>query len=48
MNQFPPVYNMASALEALEPWLTEHLPQLDPAGNRLFSLPDADSGGNVW
>jgi len=36
MNQSPAVYDMASALTSLEPWLTEHLPQLDPVARRHF------------
>src|SRR5438093_9397173 len=30
MNKSPPLYAMASALETLEPWVEQHLPDLDP------------------
>lgn len=36
MNQSGPVYDMASALESLEPWLEEHLPNLAPVARRHF------------
>lgn len=36
MNQSPAVYDMASALESLEPWLIQHLPDLDPVARRHF------------
>jgi hypothetical protein len=36
MNQLPPVYDMASALESLDPWLTQQLPDLDPIARRHF------------
>jgi hypothetical protein len=36
MNQSAPLYDMASALETLEPWLEQHLPQLDPVARRHF------------
>lgn len=36
MNQSPPVYDMASALETLEPWLEQHLPNLAPVARRHF------------
>lgn len=36
MNQSTPVYAMRSALETLEPWLTKHLPNLDPVARRRF------------
>jgi hypothetical protein len=36
MNQSPKVYDMASAAESLEPWLRQHLPNLDPVARRHF------------
>lgn len=36
MNQPPAVYDMASALETLEPWLEQHLPDLDGVARRHF------------
>jgi hypothetical protein len=36
MNQPPPLYDMASALETLEPWLEAQLPDLDPVARRHF------------
>jgi len=36
MNQSPPLYDMASALETLEPWLEQHLPDLEPVARRHF------------
>lgn len=36
MNQPPQVYDMASALETLEPWLQQHLPDLDLVARRHF------------
>jgi len=36
MNQSRPLYDMASALETLEPWLEQHLPDLDPVARRHF------------
>src|SRR5215207_5566905 len=36
MSQSPPLYDMASALETLEPWLEQHLPHLDPVARRHF------------
>ena len=36
MNQSPPLYDMASALETLEPWLEQHLPDLEPIARRHF------------
>ena len=43
MNQSPPLYDMASALETLEPWLDQHLPAgfmpgADPGPQRTASL----------
>lgn len=37
MNQSAPLYDMASALETLEPWLEQHLPTLDPVARRHFT-----------
>jgi hypothetical protein len=37
MNQPKPFYDMASALETLEPWLEQHLPKLDPVARRHFT-----------
>lgn len=37
MNQPLPVYDMASALETLEPWLEQHLPDLDVIARRHFA-----------
>jgi hypothetical protein len=37
MNQSSPLYDMASALETLEPWLEQKLPQLDPVARRHFA-----------
>jgi len=37
MNQSEPLYDMASALETLEPWLDQHLPTLDPVARRHFA-----------
>lgn len=36
MSQSPPLYDMASALETLEPWLAQHLPDLEPVARRHF------------
>jgi hypothetical protein len=36
MNQSPPVYDMASVLETLDPWISEHLPRLDSVARRHF------------
>ena len=36
MNQPASVYDMRSAIESLEPWLTQHLPNLDPIARRHF------------
>src|SRR3954466_10476010 len=36
MSQSPPLYDMASALETLEPWLEQHLPDLEPVARRHF------------
>jgi hypothetical protein len=36
MSQSAPLYDMASALETLEPWLEQHLPDLDPIARRHF------------
>src|SRR6266542_6323692 len=36
MNQSRPLYDMASALETLEPWLEQHLPDLEPVARRHF------------
>lgn len=36
MNQSPKVYDMASVLESLEPWLEAHLPNLEPVARRHF------------
>jgi Transposase DDE domain len=36
VNQSLPVYDMASALESLEPSRTQHLPHLDPVARRHF------------
>ena len=36
MNQSAPVYDMASALETRDPWLTTHLPNLDRIARRHF------------
>lgn len=36
MNRPAPVYAMQSAIETLEPWLLEHLPNLDPIARRRF------------
>lgn len=36
MNQSSLVYDMASALETLEPWLEQHLPNLDVVARRHF------------
>ena len=36
MSQSPPLYDMASALETLEPWLEQHLPDLEPIARRHF------------
>lgn len=37
MNRSAPVYDMRSALESLEPWLHQHLPNLDPVARRRFT-----------
>src|SRR5262245_59678723 len=37
MNRPTPVYDMRSALETLEPWLEQHLPDLDPVARRRFT-----------
>jgi len=34
MRQSSVLYDMASALESLDPWLTQHLPDLDPIARR--------------
>jgi len=36
MNQSSPLYDMASALETLEPWLEQHLPDLESVARRHF------------
>ena len=36
MNQSAPLYDMASALQILEPWLEQHLPDLDTVARRHF------------
>jgi hypothetical protein len=36
LNQPLPLYDMASALETLEPWLEQHLPDLEPIARRHF------------
>src|SRR3712207_6604815 len=36
MNQPRPLYDMASAVESLEPWLEQHLPDLDRVARRHF------------
>lgn len=36
MNQSGQLYDMASTLETLEPWLEQHLPDLDPVARRHF------------
>ena len=36
MNHSPPVYDMASALQSLEPGLERHLPNLDHVARRHF------------
>lgn len=36
MNQSRPLYAMASALEPLEPWLEQHLPDVEPVAQRHF------------
>jgi hypothetical protein len=36
MNQSGSLYDMASALETLEPWLEQHLPDLEPVARRHF------------
>lgn len=36
MNQSAPLYDMASALQTLEPWLEQHLPDLDTVARRHF------------
>lgn len=36
MNQSRPLYDMASALETLEPWLEQHLPDLEVVARRHF------------
>src|SRR5215203_1407645 len=36
MNQSRPLYDMASALETLEPWLEQHLPDLELVARRHF------------
>jgi hypothetical protein len=37
MNQSRRLYDMASALETLEPWLEQHLPDLEPVARRHFA-----------
>ena len=37
MNQLATVYDMRSAVEALEPWLEQHLPNLDLVARRRFT-----------
>ena len=37
MNQSGPLYDMASALDTLEPWLEQHLPDLEPVARRHFA-----------
>lgn len=36
MNQSQPLYDMTSALETLEPWLEQHLPDLEVVARRHF------------
>ena len=36
MNQSRPLYDMVSALETLEPWLEQHLPDLESVARRHF------------
>ena len=36
MSQSAPLYDMASALETLEPWLEQHLPDMEPVARRHF------------
>jgi hypothetical protein len=36
MNRSTAVYAMRSVVETLEPWLTMHLPNLDPVARRRF------------
>ena len=36
MRQSPVLYDMASALESLDPWLTHYLPDLEPVARRHF------------
>jgi hypothetical protein len=36
MNQSRPLYDLASALETLEPWLEQHQPDLDEGALRHF------------
>lgn len=36
MNQSAPLYDMASTLETVEPWLEGRLPHLDPVARRHF------------
>src|SRR6476619_2561155 len=36
MNQSRPLYDMASALETLQPWLEQYLPDLDPVARHHF------------
>ena len=36
MNQSAPLYDMASVLETLEPWLEQHLPELEVVARRHF------------
>src|SRR4051812_296410 len=36
MNQPRPLYDMVSALETLEPWLEQHVPDLEPVARRHF------------
>jgi hypothetical protein len=37
MNQSASLYDMASALETLEPWLEQHLPKLESVARRHFT-----------
>lgn len=36
MRQSPPLYDVQSALHALDPWLAQHLPELDPGARQHF------------
>jgi hypothetical protein len=37
MNQSVPLYDIASTLQTLEPWLEQHLPNLEPVARRHFA-----------